>query len=93
MSQDLRKAVLKVYTAIFENRDSVEGVSYFIERTPKSKPRAFEIDGLIFIEQNPNKDPSWVQLARESDQTIWVVMRCQYVGRVVDDKLLDFGED
>jgi hypothetical protein len=66
ISEDLKEASLKVYTAIFENQDSVEvdGVTYLIEKTSKSKLRSVKIDGLTFIEQNRNKDSRWAQLAR-----------------------------
>ena len=66
MSEDLKETALKVYTAIFENQDSVEveGVTYFIEKTSKSKLRSVEIDDLTFIEQNPKKDSKWAQAGK-----------------------------
>jgi hypothetical protein len=91
MSEDLRDTALEVYTAIFENQGSVEleGVTYFIEKTSKSKLRSVEIDDLTFIEQNPNKDSKWAQLAREGSQIMWVMKGRQYIARVMDGKFLD----
>jgi len=95
MSEDLRETALKVYAAIFEDQDSVEveGVTYLIEKTSKSKLRSVEIDGLTFIEQNPNKESRWAQLAREGHQIIWVMSGRQYIARVMDDHFLNLRRE
>jgi len=91
MSDDFRESALKGYTAIFENQDSVEveGVTYLVEKTSKSRLRSVEIDDPTFIEQNPKKDSKWAQLAREGSQIMWVMRGRQYVARVMDGKFLN----
>jgi len=90
MSEDLRETAVKVYTAIFESEDSVEveGVTYLIEKTSKSNLRSVEIDELTFIEQNPNKDSKWAQMAREGHQIMWVMKGRQYIARMMDAEFL-----
>ncbi len=93
MSEDLRETALRVYTAIFERRDSVEldGVTYLIKKTSKNKLRSVEIEGLTFIEQNPNKESRWAQLAREGHQIMWAMRGRQYIARIMDGSFLDLG--
>jgi len=63
-------------------------VTYSIEKTSKSKLRSVEIDGLTFVEQNPNKESRWAQLAREGHQIMWAMRGRQYIARVMDGKFL-----
>jgi hypothetical protein len=91
MSEDLRETAFKVHTAIFESQDTVEvdGVTYSIEKTSRSKLRSVEIDGLTFIEQNPSKESRWAQLPRDGRQIMWAMKGRQYVARVMDGHLLN----
>ncbi len=91
MPEELKDTTLKVYEAVFGGQATVEvdGVTYVIEKSSKSRLRSVEIDGLAFIEQNPHKDSRWAQLARDGSRIMWVMKGRQYVARVMDGKFLN----
>ena len=91
MPEHLQDTALKIYEAIFGGRESVEidGATYQVEKTSKSKLLSVRIDPLFFVEQNPSKSSKWAEMAREGHQIMWVMRGRSYLARVLDGKFLD----
>jgi hypothetical protein len=88
----MRAKALRVYDAIFSNQPSIviDGTTYFMDRTPRSKLRLFNIEGYTFLEQNPRKSSHWAKLAREGRRIMWVMSGRRYLGQVRDGEFHDF---
>ena len=56
--EDIERTAHAAYEAIFQDNDSVEidGDTYPIELTSRSRLRKVSVEDHLFIEQNPNKD-------------------------------------
>lgn len=80
-----------IYEAIFNDESSVEidGETYQIEKTSKSKVRLLEYEGLTYIEQNPHKSSQWAKEAREGHKILWVMQGRRYLFRIRDGSFLD----
>jgi hypothetical protein len=85
----LEACARQAYDAIFEDRSSVEidGETYHLEHT-RGGLRKFSIEGITFMEQNPDKDSVWAEKAREGSQIMWAMKGRQYLARVMDGKFL-----
>lgn len=85
----LETCARKAYDAIFEDRNSVEidGETYSLEHT-RGGLRKFSIEGMTFMEQNPDKDSVWAEKARDGAQIMWVMKGRQYLARVMDGRYL-----
>ena len=81
----------KIYNAIFDGLDEVEieGETYPINQTSRSKVRLVERDGYTYIEQNPHKDSRWAKLAREGHQIMWVMQGRKYLAQIKDGRFLN----
>jgi hypothetical protein len=86
MVENLREIALKAYEAIFSNHETVEieGRIYHMDYTNNQNLRKFSIEGLNFIEQNPDKGSSWAKMAREGHRILWVMKGRGYIAQVRD---------
>jgi hypothetical protein len=89
---DLREVSLEAYEAMFGGWDSVEieGLTYLMERTPRTKLRIFRIGEHTFLEQNPEKSSRWAKMAREGHMIMWVLQGRRYLAQVRDGEFYDF---
>src|ERR1700739_439299 len=84
--------------ALLENSRSVRLGSeiYPIQRTAKNDLRQvdFQIDGQDFrgLEQNPNTNSRWAQLARSGKKVMQFLQNGRYVANVVDGKANIYGK-
>jgi hypothetical protein len=44
-------------------------------------------DDLTLIEQNPNKESQWAELAHKGHQIAWLMENGEYLARVIDGKV------
>lgn len=60
-----------------------------IKRFARSRLRYVELaGGAILIEQNPQKQSEWAQLARAGHRVAWVLRDGEYLARVVDGEVV-----
>jgi len=82
---------------LVEDRKTVtlEGVHYPVRPTRRSKLREvdfrFEERTLRGLEQNPNTNSRWAQLAREGRKVMQFLSDGRYIASVVDGKLQFYG--
>lgn len=90
--ENMRATALRVYDAIFSNQPTLvlEGTTYFMDRTPRSKLRLYTIKGYTFLEQNPRKSSHWAKLAREGHRIMWIMRGRRYLGQVREGEFHDF---
>lgn len=88
-SDRLEAYARQAFNAIFEDRSSIEidGEVYYLEHT-RGGLRKFSIEGVTFMEQNPDKDSAWAEKAREGHQIMWAMKGRQYLARVMDGRYL-----
>ena len=81
----LQSTALTVYQAIFGEPKSVL-IGQDIYRIHKTKGglRNVTIEGIFYIEQNPNKDSHWAKQAQAGHQILWGLKGRKYVLRVMD---------
>jgi len=83
--------------ALLEDRKTVtlEGIQYPVRPTRRSKLREvdfrFEEQTLRGLEQNPNTNSRWAQLARAGKKVMQFLSDGQYIANVVDGKLQFYG--
>lgn len=74
---------------------ALESGSYPVRRTTRSKLREvdFEFEGqtLRGLEQNPNTNSRWAQLAREGKKVMQFLSDRRYIANVVDGKVQFYG--
>lgn len=44
-------------------------------------------DGIILVEQNPNKESQWAELASKGHHIAWLMREGEYLARVIDGKV------
>jgi hypothetical protein len=68
---------------------------YNLEKTSIKGLRAFELPGLLFIEQNPNKRTKWARLAKKGHKIMWVIdtKTNKYLAVVDNEKLTRLNKD
>src|SRR5580692_3789265 len=98
MTATFEDTLLSVWRqALVEDRKTVtlEGVQYPVRHTSRSKLREidfrFEEKTLRGLEQNPNTNSRWAQLAREGKKVMQFLSDGRYVANVVDGKLQFYG--
>ncbi len=91
----LEETALKVYEALFQDRDAVEidGVIHRFSQTSASRIRFAEIEGYTFIEQNPQKESKWGSMAQEGHRIMWVCRGPAYLYRVIDGQFLSLKRE
>jgi hypothetical protein len=74
---------------------TVEGTSYPVQRTSRSKLRevdfTFEKQVLRGLEQNPKTNSRWARLAQEGKKVMQFLTDGRYVANVVDGKVQFYG--
>ena len=74
---------------------TLESGTYPVRRTSRSKLREvdfrFEEQTLRGIEQNPNTNSRWAQLAREGKKVMQFLSGRQYIANVVEGKVQSYG--
>ena len=98
MTTNFEETLISVWRqALVEDRKTVtlEGVQYPVRPTSRSKLREvdfrFEEQTLRGLEQNPNTNSRWAQLAREGKKVMQFLSDGRYVANVVDGKLQFYG--
>ena len=98
MAVSLEEVLISVWCqALIENARTItlESGSYPVRRTSRSKLREvdFEFDGqtLRGLEQNPNTNSRWAQLAREGKKVMQFLNGGKYIANVVDGKVRFYG--
>jgi len=94
----LEEALIKVWhEALVEDADEVElnEARFRVRETPRKRLREvdFVFDGetLRGLEQNPNTDSRWAQLARAGHKVMQFLSAGRYIGNVVDGKVTLYG--
>ena len=74
---------------------TLESGSYPVQRTSRSKLREvdFRFEGQMLrgLEQNPNTNSRWAQLAREGKKVMQFLSDRRYIANVVDGKVQFYG--
>jgi hypothetical protein len=98
MTMNFEETLLSVWRqALIEGCKTVtlEGVQYPVRPTRRSKLREvdfrFEEQRLRGLEQNPNTNSRWAQLARAGNKVMQFLSDGQYIANVVDGKLQFYG--
>ena len=98
MTTNFEETLISVWRqALVEARKTVtlEGIHYPVRPTSRSKLREvdfrFEEQTLRGLEQNPNTNSGWAQLAREGKQVMQFLSDGRYIANVVDGKLQFYG--
>jgi hypothetical protein len=98
MSTNLDETLISVWRqALVEDckKVTLEGVHYPVRPTSRSKLREvdfrFEEQTLRGLEQNPNANSRWAQLAREGRKVMQFLSDGRYIANVVDGKLQFYG--
>ncbi len=94
----LEEAMVKVWRgALVEGAKEVEldEKKFAVQETPQKRLREvdFEFEGqaLRGLEQNPNTESRWAQLARAGHKVMQFLSAGRYVGNVVDGKVTLYG--
>ncbi|WP_455463397.1 hypothetical protein [Candidatus Hodarchaeum mangrovi] len=81
----LESVSLHVFKAIFGEQKNVQiGQEIYRIHKTKSGLRNVTIEGIFFIEQNPNKDSHWAKQAQTGHKILWGLKGRRYVLRVMD---------
>jgi hypothetical protein len=98
MTASFEETLISVWRqALVEDARTVtlESGSYPVRRTSRSKLRevdfTFEKQALRGLEQNPNTNSRWAQLAREGKKVMQFLSDGRYIANVVDGKVQFYG--
>ena len=98
MTTNFEQTLISVWRQVLvEDRKTVtlEGVQHPVRPTSRSKLREvdfrFEEQTLRGLEQNPNTNSRWAQLAREGNKVMQFLSDGRYIANVVDGKLQFYG--
>ena len=98
MTTNFEGTLISVWRQVLvEDRRTVilEGVQHPVRPTSRSRLREvdfrFEEQTLRGLEQNPNTNSRWAQLAREGKKVMQFLSDGRYVANVVDGKLQFYG--
>ena len=94
----LEEALIQVWRqALVNGAAEVEllGGTFRVRETPRKGLRevdfVFEGESLRGLEQNPNTDSRWAQLARAGHKVMQFLSAGRYIGNVVDGKVTLYG--
>jgi len=81
---------LKIFSAIFERKRSVEidEIEYPINKF-SSGIKYVDLFGYRYIEQNRNKKSEWGKKAREGHKIMWIIKGRRYMVRIMDGEYVD----
>jgi hypothetical protein len=98
MTTNFEKTLISVWRqALVEDckKVTLDGVHYPVRTTSRSKLRKvdfrFEEQTLRGLEQNPNANSRWAQLAREGKKIMQFLSDGRYIANVIDGKLQFYG--
>jgi hypothetical protein len=98
MASELEEALISVWRqALVENARflTLGGKRYPVKRTSKSRLRQvdfeFQDEKLRGVEQNPNTNSRWAQVAREGGKVMQFLNAGKYIANVADGKLQFYG--
>jgi len=93
--KDLGELATKAYETIFNNKKSVEinGKIYRVRRTSSRGLRFLIIEGYTFLEQNPEKNSVWGNLAKDGHKILWIIEDGDYIGQVRDGVYHDLHKE
>lgn len=93
--EDLKDNALKIFDAMFTNKDQVEleDESYEIQVYSPSGVKHVDIGEYRFIEQNPKKDSHWAHKAQKGHQIMWILKDWDYIGQIHNGEYKDFRDD
>ena len=98
MTANFEETLISVWRQVLvEDRKTVtlEGVHYPVRPTSRSKlwevDFRFEEQTLLGLEQNPDTNSRWAQLAREGKKVMQFLSDGRYIANVVDGKLQFYG--
>ena len=98
MTASLEETVISVWRQVLvedAKTGALEGGSYPVRRTSKSKLREvdfrFEEQILRGLEQNPNTNSRWAQLAREGKKVMQFLKDRRYIANIVDGIVQFYG--
>ncbi len=82
---DLASRAINIFEALFSDQEKVEleEGSYRIGTT-RGGLRCITVDGIFYIEQNPDKGSRWAKQAQAGHQIMWGLKGRVYVLQVVD---------
>jgi hypothetical protein len=91
--EDLEDKALKIFNAMFNDQETVEieGDTYYFDRTPQLGLMLIRISDYKFLEQNPEKDSSWGEKAREGHKIMWILKDGDYIAQVYEGEFHDWG--
>lgn len=89
--EQLEEVAIRVYEAIFEGDDTIEieGESYTVSRTHRSRLRSLEVGDLFLVEQNPRKFTKEAEEARQGHQIMRVFPIRDFAALIKDGSFLD----
>jgi hypothetical protein len=94
----LEEALIQVWRqALADGAAEVElnGKAFRVRETPRKRLREvdfiFEGETLRGLEQNPNTESRWAQLARSGHKVMQFLSAGRYIGNVVDGKVTLYG--
>jgi len=85
---------VEVSKNIFKKVPSVEvdGKSYPVEIIRPAYLRTVSFGPYRFIEQNPEKDSRWAEMARDGHEICWIFKQGKYYGQVIDGMFRFIGQ-
>ena len=88
--ENLKENGLKIFSAIFERKRSVEidEIEYPINKF-SSGIKYVDLFGYRYIEQNRNKKSEWGKKAREGHKIMWIIKGRRYMVRIMDGEYVD----
>jgi len=77
-----------VFEAIFSGQDKIiyKGKTHCRKMLKKGTLKSFKIDGVSYIEQNPDTASSFARRARMGAKIMWIIRGSNYEGYVEDGK-------
>jgi hypothetical protein len=98
MPKELEEALVEVWRqAMVENAKVVQlnGKSYPVRRTPRRNLRqvdfTFNSQPIRGLEQNPQTQSRWAQMARAGKKVMQFLVNGRYIGNVADGKVMLYG--
>lgn len=95
--ENLDEISKKIHNAIFSDKEQVKfetadvkSVTRPVEKFSKSGLRNVKYSGILFVEQNPEKDSAWAEKSRNGEEITWLIKGGDYIGRVYKGKFVDF---
>jgi hypothetical protein len=81
--------VLEIYDALFDHQTKSVFGRAIVTMTMKggSYVRKVEVDGLLFLTQNPERDSTYAEMARKGVRICWIKRDDEFRGKVVNREI------